>query len=75
MNKQVSPFGSWASPITSEIVATGSTRLGQIEIDGTDIYWIEMRPSEKGRYVIMLLTADHQIHEVISSPWNARNRV
>lgn len=75
LNKQVSPYGSWASPITSEVVATGSTRLGQIEIDGTDIYWIEMRPSEKGRYVIMQLTADHQIHEILSPLWNARTRV
>lgn len=75
MKKQVSPYGSWASPITSELVATGATRLGQIEISGNDIYWIEMRPTEKGRYTIMQWTADDQIHEILSPPWNARTRV
>lgn len=75
MIKQISPYGSWISPISSKLVATAATRLGQIEIDGDNIYWIEMRPTEKGRYTIMQLTADHQLHELLSPPWNARTRV
>jgi hypothetical protein len=75
MNRQVSPYGSWASPITSELVANEASRLGQIEIEGNKIYWIEMRPTEGGRYTIMQLTSDDQIHEVLSPPWNARTRV
>jgi dipeptidyl aminopeptidase/acylaminoacyl peptidase len=75
VKKQISPYGSWASPITSERVSTGATRLGQIEIDGDDIYWIEMRPTEGGRNVIIQVTSDQKMHDVIFPPWNARTRV
>ena len=53
MAKLVAPYGSWETPITSALIATGSKTLGQICLDGTDIYWTESRPSEGGRVVVM----------------------
>ncbi len=75
MNKHVSPYGSWKSPITSDIVASGVTRLGQIEIDANDIYWSEMRPSEAGRYVIVKHSPQGETIDVNHPPFNARTRV
>ncbi len=40
---RVAPYGSWRSPITSDLVSSGTIRLEQTIIDGEDIYWIEMR--------------------------------
>ena len=48
----VSPYGSWKSPITADLVAGGEIGLEQIRIDGEDIHWIERRAQEGGRKVI-----------------------
>jgi dipeptidyl aminopeptidase/acylaminoacyl peptidase len=69
------PYGSWESPITSDLIVKGSVGLSQPSIDGTDIYWIEMRPSEGGRGVIVRRSADGQVSDVTPSPFNARTRV
>src|SRR5882672_5610225 len=50
---RMAPYGSWKSPITSDTIASGSRGLSQPLIDGADIYWIEMRPTEGGRSVIV----------------------
>ena len=45
---QVAPYGSWKSPITSDLIVTATVGLGQIALDGEDVYWVELRPSEGG---------------------------
>ncbi|OIP78556.1 MAG: peptidase [Oscillatoriales cyanobacterium CG2_30_44_21] len=47
------PYGSWKSPISSDLIVSSSIRLGAIATDGSDIYWNEGRPTEGGRNVIM----------------------
>lgn len=79
---KVAPHGSWKSPMTSEMIASrtiGSIRptsgLGQITLDGEDVYWIELRPPEGGRYVVMRRTPDGRTSDMTPSPFNARTRV
>ncbi len=69
------PFGSWKSPITSDLIAGGTVGLMEPLIDGDDIYWTEMRPAEKGRYVVMQRQANGAVVDVTPPPWNARTRV
>ena len=71
----VSPYGSWKSPITSDLIVSGTVGLGQIAIDGDDIYWIEGRPSEAGRSVIVRRTPDGKITDITPAPFNVRTRV
>ena len=71
----VSPYGSWKSPITSDLIVSGTVGLGQIAIDGDDIYWVEGRPSEAGRSVIVRRTPDGKITDVTPAPFNVRTRV
>jgi dipeptidyl aminopeptidase/acylaminoacyl peptidase len=73
--KSVAPFGSWKSPITSDLIVSDMIGLGQIVLDGEDIYWYEVRPSEGGRYVIVRRTPDGEISDVNPAPYNARTRV
>lgn len=75
MMNQTAAYGSWKSPITSDLIVSGTIGLGQIVIDGEDIYWIEGRPSEGGRNVIVRRTPDGQIIDVTPQPFNARTRV
>ena len=72
---QVAPYGSWKSPITSDLIVKGSIGVGMVALDGEDVYWIEMRPSEGGRYVIVRRTPDGQTTDVTPRPFNARTRV
>ncbi|MCC3526734.1 MAG: S9 family peptidase [Microcoleus sp. PH2017_22_RUC_O_B] len=71
----VSPYGSWKSPITSDLIVSGTVGLGQIAIDGDAIYWVEGRPSEAGRSVIVRRTPDGKIADVTPPPFNVRTRV
>ncbi|MEP6723588.1 MAG: prolyl oligopeptidase family serine peptidase [Variovorax sp.] len=69
------PFGSWVSPITSELVATAQTTLLDVLLDGGDPLWIEGRPTEGGRQVLMRLGSDGAGRDVTPQPFSARTRV
>jgi len=72
---QSTPYGSWKSPITADLIVGQTVRLGQIVVDGEDIYWIEMRPAEGGRNVIVKRTPDGKLTDMTSAGFNARTRV
>jgi len=72
---RIAPYGSWKSPITSDSIVTSSIGLSQPLIDGPDIYWIEMRPTEGGRGVIVKRDALGVVNDVTPPPFNARTRV
>jgi len=69
------PYGSWKSPITSDLIVSEAVGLGQPAIDGKEICWIEMRPSDGGRYVIVRRDAGGTTRDVNPAPFNARTRV
>jgi dipeptidyl aminopeptidase/acylaminoacyl peptidase len=72
---KLAPHGSWKSPITSDLIVKESIGLSQVKLDGNDIYWIEMRPSEGGRQVIVRHTSDGHSVDVTPREFNARTRV
>jgi dipeptidyl aminopeptidase/acylaminoacyl peptidase len=69
-----SPYGSWKSPITAESIVATSIGLGSVWVDGGDIYWLEKRPQEKGRNVIVSYTED-KIVEITPPAYSVRTRV
>ena len=69
------PYGSWPTPITSELVVRAAARLGEVAVDGDDVWWSESRPTEGGRSVIVRRSADGTVTDVLPPPWNARTRV
>jgi dipeptidyl aminopeptidase/acylaminoacyl peptidase len=71
----VAPYGSWKSPITSDLIVAGTIKVGQVLLDGDDVIWTEMRPAEGGRYVLVRRSADGRTSDLIPPPWNARTRV
>jgi dipeptidyl aminopeptidase/acylaminoacyl peptidase len=70
----IAPYGSWTSPITAERLARGSVGLGQIVLDGGDIYWSELRPAEGGRQVIVRFR-DGAAQDMTPAGFSARTRV
>jgi dienelactone hydrolase len=79
---QTAPYGSWSSPITSDLIVASSIGLGEILLDGADVYWLESRPQEGGRSVLVRRAADGAIADVTPSlsaagppVFNVRTRV
>jgi dienelactone hydrolase len=70
----MTPYGSWPSPLTAARVTAGALRLDQIQLDGDDVYWLEGRASEGGRYVIVKWSADGAV-DVTPAGFNVRTRV
>ncbi|HEY3107393.1 MAG TPA: S9 family peptidase, partial [Chloroflexota bacterium] len=73
--ERAAPYGSWPSPITSDLIASATIRLGDLALDGGDVYWSESRPAEGGRGAIVRRTPDGQTADLIPPPFNARTRV
>jgi hypothetical protein len=71
----VAPYGSWRSPIASDVIVRGTVGLSEVATDGTDVYWLEARPGEGGRNVIVLRSRDGRTGDVTPQPFNARTRV
>ena len=72
---EVRPYGSWESPITADQIASGAMGLGEIQMDGRDLYWLEMRPTEGGRSVVVRLRPGSAPEDCIPPGFNARTRV
>ncbi len=75
-------YGSWASPITADLIVAASIGLGEIQCDGDKVYWLETRPQEGGRTAIVRAGADGAPADVTPSlppdgrgGFNVRTRV
>ncbi|WP_159787374.1 S9 family peptidase [Sodalinema gerasimenkoae] len=73
--KQKAPYGAWKSPITADLIVSESIGLGGIASDGDSLYWLESRPSEGGRTVLVRRQADGGVEDVTPQGYNVRNRV
>jgi dipeptidyl aminopeptidase/acylaminoacyl peptidase len=71
----VAPYGSWRSQIRIDDVVGDVVRLGEPWIDGDDIYWIEQRPTEAGRNVLVRAAGDGSTTDLTPPPFNVRTRV
>ncbi len=71
---QIKPYGSWKSPISARSVAHSAIGLSQARIDGDDIYWNEMRPTQGARCVIVR-HRQGKIADMLPAPFSARTRV
>jgi len=70
------PYGSWESPIGVDALTADTVRLGQVAIDGTrDLYWLEGRPAEGGRTVLVRLARGGEQVDVTPAPYDVRSRV
>jgi dipeptidyl aminopeptidase/acylaminoacyl peptidase len=69
------PYGSWKSPITSELIVAGTVGLLEPTIHDQTIYWVESRATEAGRRVVVCRAADGSTTDIAPAPFNARTRV
>ena len=68
-------YGAWTSPIDAAQIAASSHAVGDGRFVGDEVWWLEARPSEAGRYAVRRTGTDGQPADVLPVPWNARTRV
>lgn len=74
-NKRTAPYGSWKSPITADLIVAQTIRLSGTVLDQGNIYWLEGRPQEGGRNVLVRRTVEGQTEDVTPPPFDVRTRV
>ena len=77
--REVLPYGSWPTPITSELVVRAARLPNGLQVDGDGdeavLWWSEGRPEEGGRTAVLRLGHDGEQIEALAAPWNARSGV
>jgi dipeptidyl aminopeptidase/acylaminoacyl peptidase len=71
----MSPYGSWPTPITSELVVRAAAVLGGVVVEGESVWWSELRPEEGGRTQIVHRPGGGPAVELLPEGCNARTAV
>lgn len=71
----ISPYGSWKSPITSDLIVAEAISLIDVFLDRDEVYWIEGRPQEAGRCVLVKRLSDGTTIDVTPAQYSTRSRV
>lgn len=72
---KIAPYGTWESPISSNLIVSKAIGIGDIRVDQGHIYWLESRPQEAGRTVLVRCSPDNRIEDLTPEPFNVRSRV
>lgn len=84
----VAPYGSWPSPISTELITADAIGLVGGCVDDESVYWVESRATQRGRASLWRqnldgsrseLTPDHNVrsnvHEYGGGAWSVANGV
>lgn len=69
------PFGSWPSPLRARDLADAAMSISYVTACGGRLYWVEARPAERGRNVLMSAAPDGDAREESPAPIDVRTRV
>jgi dipeptidyl aminopeptidase/acylaminoacyl peptidase len=72
---KIAPYGTWMSPVTTELVVGQTIGLSSVMVDGADVWWLESRPNEAGRSVLVRRGADGLIRDMTPPPFDVASRV
>lgn len=69
------PYGTWSSPISAADTVAGMVGFAELAYDDGNLLWVEMRPSEGGRQVLVRQDRDGAVEDLTPPPHNVRTRV
>jgi len=68
----MAPYGSWSTPVTSELVVRAAAGLGGVSLHGHTVTWSEQRPEEGGRTQLVQRVGDGPAVDLLPEGFNAR---
>ena len=71
----MAPYGAWSSPLTAELVAHHATAYDAIHATSRAVYWLETRPHEGGRTVVVRWTREHGAVDAVPEGFAVGSRV
>ncbi|MFI5254364.1 MAG: prolyl oligopeptidase family serine peptidase [Candidatus Limnocylindrales bacterium] len=74
-DRTVAPYGSWRSSITIDALLAERIFASEVRFDGDAICWLEERPGEAGRGVVVRATRDGGFDELTPRGVNVRDDV
>lgn len=72
--KKIMSFGNWPSSISAKLIAGDSISINEPKQTEHSIYYIERRPTENGRCVIVQ-RSENKTSDILPAPYSARSRV
>lgn len=73
MSKTIAHYGAWRSPVSADLLVTAGVSLNHLHINRHSVYWVEGRPLEKGRYVLVKRAPQPaQIRDATPAGYNVR---
>ena len=74
-HKTPRPCGTWPSPISAEWVTRAAPAVHFVSAHGDSLFWVESRPWDAGRNVIMRKTLDGDLKDLLAPPFSHQSRV
>ncbi|MGH8901632.1 MAG: S9 family peptidase [Egibacteraceae bacterium] len=71
----IAPYGSWPSPVSAETVAAASVAYDAVAISERAVCWVESRPNEGGRNVIVRWTPEEGCIDLLPPLYSVGTRV
>ena len=73
--QKTAPYGEWESPFPISLLTAGVVSLGEVRAIGGVGWWLEGRPDEEGRQVLVRRATDGSETRLTPEGFNARTRV
>jgi len=75
VTRAIAAYGTWSSPITPESLVEQAVRLDFASVQGDRVYWVESRPAEAGREVLVCLEPGGEPTDVVPPGFSVRSQV
>src|SRR5271157_5328098 len=72
---KTAPYGSWKSPVSGKLLASGSSAPADLTTDGDRVYWLQLQPQKGGRYGLLTWAKGERPREAVPEEFNVRTRV
>jgi dipeptidyl aminopeptidase/acylaminoacyl peptidase len=72
---ETASYGSWRSPLSAAVVAEAGAPIAELQVSDGSLLWLQRRPTEGGRSVLMRRDAGGALSDVTPEGFNVRTRV